>query len=92
MGENWFRHNPTEVVAKNRVEVIYDQTILTIRPVGANRPDILIKDIGNKTAYIIQYKSLKVNRNGGKSKKYQSASVASPVEDLHSIYQKPFSK
>ena len=33
--------------------VAYDQTILTTRPVGANRPDILIKDLGNRKTYII---------------------------------------
>ena len=53
VGENWFRHNPAEVVSKNKIEIIYDQIILTTRPVGANRPDILIKDLENKKAYII---------------------------------------
>ena len=47
------------------MEVIYDQTILTTRPVGANRPDILIKDIGNKKAYIIDV-SCPVDTNVGK--------------------------
>ena len=37
---------------KNKVEVAYDQVILT-RPVGANRPDILIEDLNKKRAYII---------------------------------------
>ena len=38
----------------------------------------------------VQYKSLKVNRNGGKSKKSMTIFVVSPVEDLDSFYQKPF--
>ena len=64
-GENWFRHDPAEVVAKNKIEIIYDQTILTTRPVGANRPDILIKDLGNKKAYIIDI-SCPIDINVGK--------------------------
>ena len=38
----------------------------------------------------VQYKSLKVIRNGGKSKKSKTFFVASPVKDLDSLYQKPF--
>ena len=38
----------------------------------------------------IQYKSLKVIQNGGKSKKSKTFFVASPIEDLDSIYQKLF--
>ena len=53
VGENWFRHEPAEVMINKKVEVVYDQAIMTSRPVGANRPDILIKDLGNKKAYII---------------------------------------
>ena len=64
-GKNWFRHDPAEVVAKNKIEIIYDQTILTTRPVGANRPDILIKDLGNKKAYIIDI-SCPIDINVGK--------------------------
>ena len=53
VGENWFMHNPADVVIKDEIEVAYDQTILTTRPVGANRLDILIKDRGSMKAYII---------------------------------------
>ena len=65
VGENWFRHNPAEVTMKNNIEVVYDQTILTTRPVGANKPDILIKDLGNKKAYIIDI-SCPIDINVGK--------------------------
>ena len=65
VGENWFKHNPTDVILKNKIEVIYDQVILTTRPVGANRPDILIKDLLNKKAYIIDI-SCPVDTNVGK--------------------------
>ena len=79
VGENWFKHNPPEVVTSTKVEIIYDQIILTTRPVGANRPDILIKDLGNKKAYIIDI-SCPVDTNMGKKEteklaKYGSLSV-----------------
>ena len=79
VGENWYKHNPAEVVTKNKIEVIYDQTILTTRPVGANRPDILIKDLEKKKAYIIDI-SCPVDTNVGKKEsekigKYGALSV-----------------
>ena len=52
-GDNWFRHKPMDVVLRNNVEIIYDQFIATSRPIGANRPDIIIKDVANKKAFII---------------------------------------
>ena len=39
---------------------------------------------------LVQYKSLKVIQNGGKSKKSKTFFVASPIEDLDSFYQKLF--
>ena len=42
-----------DVVLRNNVEIIYDQFIATSRPIGANRPDIIIKDVANKKAFII---------------------------------------
>ena len=47
-GDNWFRHKPTDVLLKKNVEIIYDQTITTTRPTGANRPDLIIKDVAKK--------------------------------------------
>ena len=38
----------------------------------------------------VQYKSLKVIRNGGKSKKSKTSFGASPIEDLDGFYQRPF--
>ena len=38
----------------------------------------------------IQYKSLKVIQNGGKSKKSKTSFGASPIEDLDGFYQRPF--
>ena len=43
VGDNWFRHEPADVAIKDKVEVVYNQLIMTSRPVGANRPDILLK-------------------------------------------------
>ena len=65
VGDNWFRHEPADVAIKDKVEVVYDQLIMTSRPVGANRPDILIKDLGNKKTYIIDV-SCPVDINVGK--------------------------
>jgi len=42
------------------------------------------------TGICVQYKSLKVIQNGGKSKKSKTFFVASPIEDLDSFYQKLF--
>ena len=64
-GENWYRHKPAEVILKPTCEIIYDQVIATTRPVGANRPDIIIKDISMKKAYIIDI-SCPVDINVGK--------------------------
>ena len=63
--ENWFTHNPAEVTIYKKIEVVYDQTIPTTRPVGANRPDILIKDLSNKKTYIIDV-SCPIDINVGK--------------------------
>ena len=52
-GDNWFRHKPSDVLIRKDVEVIYDQSITTTRPIGANRPDLIIKDVANKKAFII---------------------------------------
>ena len=64
-GENWYRHIPKEVIMKNKCEVIYNQLIATTRPVGANRPDIIIKDMAQKKAIIIDV-ACPVDTNVGK--------------------------
>ena len=38
-----WRWETADVAIKDKVEVVYNQLIMTSRPVGANRPDILIK-------------------------------------------------
>ena len=50
---NWYVHEPVEVVRSQNVEIIYDQFIATDRPIGANRPDILVRDKANMVVYII---------------------------------------
>ena len=52
-GNNWYVHEPKEVVMGKSVEVIYDQVLSTDRPVGANRPDIVIRDMSKKRVWII---------------------------------------
>ena len=53
VGNNWYFHAPADVLRGKKVEIIYDQIITTTRPVGANRPDIIIKDMNVKKAFII---------------------------------------
>ena len=50
---NWYAHKPCEVIMSRNVEIAYDQIIATDRPVGANRPDILIRDKANGRTYIV---------------------------------------
>ncbi len=52
-GVNWHTHKPKDVIRTNDVEIIYDQILGTDRPVGSNRPDIVIRDKVGKKAYII---------------------------------------
>ena len=65
VGKNWFMHNPPDVVIDKDVEIIYDQVIMTTRPIGANRPDIIIKDRNQKKAIIIDV-ACPVDTNVGK--------------------------
>ena len=63
--DNWFRHEPADVVLNDKCEIIYDQVMATIGPVGANCPDIIIKDKITKKALIIDV-SFPVDTNIGK--------------------------
>ena len=65
VGENWFLHNPPEVTVSDKCEIVYDQTIVTARPVGANKPDIIVKDKMDKKTLIIDV-SCPVDMNVGK--------------------------
>ena len=49
----WHLHQPTEVYIDNRVELLWDMTLTTDRAVGANRPDIVVRDKFEKKVYII---------------------------------------
>ena len=51
--DNWFTHKPKDVILQKEVEIIYDQVIQTSRPIGANRPDIIVKDGRKKRVMII---------------------------------------
>ena len=52
-GQNWFMHEPKEATVNEQVDLIYDQVLTTDMAVGANRPDILVKDKAAKKIYII---------------------------------------
>ena len=67
-GDNWFRHEPPEVSMNDKCEIIYDQCIAATRPIGANRPDIIIKDKMHKKALIIDV-SCPVDTNVGKKER-----------------------
>ena len=85
VGENWFTHNPADIVTKGMIEVAYDQTILTTRPVGANRPDILIKDLEHKKAYIIDI-SCPVDTNVGKKENEKTAKYGALCADAERMW------
>ena len=52
--------------------------------------ETLLESTETKVRKSLQYKSLKLDRNGEKSKKSKTIFVASPVEDLDGFYQGPF--
>ena len=49
----WHLHRPTEVYMDNKIELLWDVPMITARAIGANRPDIVIRDKCNKKTYII---------------------------------------
>ena len=51
--ESWLKHNPTEVVIKNGITVLWDSYILTDKKVPHNRPDIIIHDTNLREALLI---------------------------------------
>ena len=51
--KNWFAHKPVEVICQKEVEVVYDQVIQTSRPIGANKPDIIVKDLASRRTLLI---------------------------------------
>ena len=48
-----YMHEPKEVITSKNVDILYDRVIKTDIEVGANRPDIVIKDLSSKKAFII---------------------------------------
>ena len=52
-GKNWYQHEPKEVIIDNKVEILYDQVLQTDLEVGANRPDLVIKDKYAKKTFIV---------------------------------------
>ena len=77
MDENWFMHNPPEVTISEKCEIVYNQTIVTARPVGANRPDIIIKGKINKKMFITDV-SCPVDTNVGKKENGKNIEIWSP--------------
>ena len=52
-GKNWYCHEPKEVISGKTVDVLYDHVVSTNLDIGANRPDLIIKDKVAKRSYII---------------------------------------
>ena len=51
--KKWHLHHPPEVHMDSQVEIIWDVPLTTDRAVGANRPDIVIRDKVERKVYII---------------------------------------
>ena len=51
--KKWHLHCPAEVYMDNKVEILWDMILTTDREVGANRPDIVVRDKLNGKVYII---------------------------------------
>ena len=51
--KKWHEHNPPEVIMNTNVELIWDMLLTTDRNVGANRPDIVIRDKRKNKVFII---------------------------------------
>ena len=52
-GKNWYLHEPKDIIVDKKVDILYDQVLQTDLEVGANRPDIVIKDKLAKKTYLI---------------------------------------
>ena len=44
---------PKDVIVDKNVDILYDQVIQTDLEVGANRPDLVIKDKNAKKTYLV---------------------------------------
>ena len=49
----WHLHRPTEVIMNKNIELLWDMTLNTDRQIGANKPDIVLRDKTAKKTYII---------------------------------------
>ena len=52
-GKNWYIHEPKEAIIAKNVDILYDLVLNTDAEVGANRPDIVVKDKAARRTYII---------------------------------------
>ena len=59
---NWYEHHPQPVTEGDNVTILWDFTIHTDRQINANRPDIVIKDLKQKTCFLIDL-SVSADRN-----------------------------
>lgn len=53
VNKKWYQHTPDPVVDTEDVTIIWDMQIQTDRTIGANRPDLIVKDKKQKQCLII---------------------------------------
>ena len=74
--DKWYTHMPEPVCEKGDVTVLWNQAVHTDREVTANRPDIIIKNIKEKTCTLIDVEILAdrnvVQKEAEKKLKYNS--------------------
>ena len=49
----YWEYKPDKIIRNARVEILWDRTLHTYKTVAHNRPDIVVKDRGEKKAYLI---------------------------------------
>ena len=59
---DWYEHHPQPVTEGDNVTILWEFTIHTDRQINANRPDIVIKDLKQKTCFLIDM-SVPADRN-----------------------------
>ena len=53
VSDNWYEHHPKEVTNRGHITIIWNLMVHTDRTIGANKPDIIIKDTTEKTCLLI---------------------------------------
>lgn len=79
--ENWYKHEPKSVETneKDKVTILWDMQIQTDRTIGANKPDIVIKDLTRRECIIIDvaipYDGNVIEKEAEKRLKYKDLQI-----------------